>query len=202
MTTVNRGFIWSPWRTEEIQEVVNVFQANPKTTTREVAEKLGVSKRTVNRMIAYCKQKFKLPRINKTKWTKELIQEAIDYQEREYERRIEIIRYGECPTCGETGKNARQRKQTEKGYRTLYKTCSKCDTLYGFKIEGDSPLDRRVETVDKLTAAGFFKHGYISIVPDFEDNLTLAKSIMKKLKKGEYVPGDQLNMVSEWLDEE
>ncbi len=202
MTTEKRFYsAWNPWRISELQRIVSVFQENPKTTTKELAEKLGVSKSTVNRMINCCKQKFMLPRVPKRQWTKELIQEAVDYQKSAYEKRLEIVRYGECPNCGKTGKDLRQyRKLTKKGYWTLYKICAKCGVMFGVKIVSDSHVDRRIEAVDELAATGFFKRGYISMFPaDFEDNLDLVTSILKKVDKGEYVPGDQLEMADKWI---
>jgi len=185
-----RGFPF--WRDRKLRwMVVNLFQENPKTTIREVAEKLGISKNTVNQQIALCKQTFMLPRIPKRQWTAEIIQEAVDYNRREEKKRTEIMQYGQCLNCGETGKDALQyRKLTERGYWVFYKVCSKCGAWFGFKIRGDSHLDIMAEI------------GLTHPLIQREDNLNLAKNIVKKLKKGEHVSSDQLNMVREWLKKE
>ena len=185
--TKKRG--WPFWRDRKLRwVVVDLFQENPKITTREVAEKLGVSKSTANQRIALCKQTFMLPRIPKRQWTAKLIQEAVDYNRKEEKRRNEIIRYGECPNCAETGKSARQyRKLTEKKYWIFYKLCSECGVMFGFRIRGDTHAYMMTNI------------GLTSLLMKRGDNLNLAKSIMKKLKKGEYVPSDQLNMIDTWL---
>ncbi len=177
------------WAKRDLRwRVVNLFEEDPKTTGREVAEKLGVSETTAKRLIKFCKETFMLPRVPKRKWTAELIQEAVDYNRREEKRRTEIMQYGECPNCGETGKDAlKYRKLTEREYWMLYKVCKKCKVPFELIIESDSHL--HVE--DNI--------GLIAELRIFEDNIKLARSIIKKLEKGEYVPSDQLNMINEWL---
>lgn len=178
------------WGRRELRwKVVNLFQEDPKTTVREVAEKLGVGEATAKRLIKFCTQTFMLPRVPKRQWTAELVQEAVDYNRREEKRRTEIMQYGECPNCGETGKDALQyRKLTERGYWILYKVCSKCRVPFGLKIEGDSHLDV-TENIGLIA----------ELKIEFEDNIKLARNIMKKLEKGEHVTSDQLNMINKWL---
>jgi len=176
------------WDKREIRwRIVSLFHENPKTTVREVAEKLGVSETTAKRLINFCKETFMLPRAPKRQWTAELIQEAVDYNRREEKRRTEIMRYGECPNCGETGKDAlKYRKLTDRGYWILYKVCHKCKVQFGLIIESDSHL--HVEE----------NIGLIAELTEWEDNIKLARNIMKKLEKGEHVPRDQLDILIEW----
>ena len=177
------------WGRRELRwRVVNLFQEDPRTTVRDVAGKLGVSETTAKRLIKFCKETFMLPRVPKRQWTAELIQEAVDYNRKEEKRRTEIMQYGECQNCGETGKTALQyRKLTEREYWILYKVCSTCGTMYGFKIEGDSYLD----VTEKIGVLGELRI-------KFEEDIKLARSIVRKLERGETVPREQLDMLIKW----
>ena len=103
--------------------------------------------------------------------------------------------YGECPNCRETGKDSSYiyRKLDERGFWVSYSACKRCGVTFGYKIEGDIGTDFwRHEQNERLSTL-------TSFLFDREQNLQLAKRILKKIKEGEYVPADQFEMVVEFL---
>ena len=181
------------------KRVAKTFLDDPKLTLGEAADKLGYSRSTLSRIIMECKREFILPRVRKTKWTKDLVKEALDYSERQLQRWHDKLMYGECPNCGETGKDSYlYRKLTEKGYWVNYSICKKCGIPFGHRIEADVGTDFwKHEQEGKLKE---FAHlGLFSVTYDAQRNLQLAKQTVKKIEKREYVPADHIKMVMNFL---
>lgn len=179
---------------QERWEVVELFQENPNMTIREAAQRLNVSVTTTKKRIKLCQQTFMLPRIPKRQWTAELVQEAVEYSKKQETRRTEIQQYGLCQNCGETGKEARQyRKLVDDKYWIHYKVCSKCGTAFGHMIKGDEG--------SAFELSKFIESPVIRLIGiQMDDNFKLAKNIVKKIERGEYVPADQTKMVMRYLE--
>ncbi len=179
---------------QERWKIVELFQENPNMTIKEAAQRLDTGTTTTKKWIKLCQQTFMLPRIPKRQWTAELVQEAVEYSRREETRRSDIQQYGLCQNCGETGKEARQyRKLVDDNYWMLYKVCSNCGRAFDHTIKGD---EGSMFELNKFI--GFLREGFFGTQMD--DDFKLAKSIVKKIERGEYVPRDQIEMVFKYLE--
>ncbi len=179
---------------QERWKIVELFQENPNITIKEAAQRLNTGTTTTKKWIKLCQQTFMLPRVPKRQWTAELVQEAVDYSRKEETRRTEIQQYGLCQNCGETAKEARQyRKLVDDNYWMYYKVCSKCGVAFGHMIKGDEgsafELNKFIEFL-----------GVRLVGTQMDDNFKLAKNIVKKIERGEYVPAEQIEMVLKYLE--
>ncbi len=159
---------------------------------------MGCSVRTVNRRVSDLQQELMLPRSPKRKWTSEMINITLEATKKKTQLWISKLEYGYCPNCEDTGKDfcSTYRKLTEKGYWLVFYKCKKCGSPFGHHIEADVGTDFWREEQKRIISMDLF-----GLSLEMEQNLAHAKRIMKKLKKGEYIPPEEVAMVMRYLEE-
>lgn len=186
---------WWMWGYPAKIKLAELIAEDPSITYKAVAEEMGCSVRTVQRRVRDLQDELMLPRSPKRTWTSEMINITLEATKKKTQLWASKLEFGYCPNCEDTGKDfcLKYRKLTEKGYWLVFYKCKKCGTPFGHHIEADVGTDFWREEQRRIVSMDLF--GF-----EMEQNLAHARRIMKKLKKGEYVPPEEVAMVLGYLE--